>query len=92
MARRSMGRCLIQASVAAMIFGGGVLCGMELQRPAEAQMGNLMKEAEEATGHQGGALGAAANLAKSIVGLQQHVNDLQKDVDGLKKIQAALGG
>lgn len=82
----------IQAGAAAVIFALGVLCGTMLQRPVEAQMGDLMKKAGEAAGEQGGALGAAAKLATSITGLQQHVGDLQKDVDGLKKIQAALGG
>ncbi len=85
-------RGLIQVSVATVIFAAGMLCGMTLQRSAEAQVGDLMKQAGEAAGGQGGALGAAAKLATSITGLQQHVNELQKDVDGLKKIQAALGG
>jgi hypothetical protein len=91
MARQTK-RGLMQAVVAAAIFAGGVLCGLALQRPVEAQMGDLMKKAGEAAGAQGGALGAAAKLATSITDLQQHVGDLQKDVDGLKKIQAALGG
>lgn len=87
-----MKRGLVQAGAAAVIFAGGMLCGTMLQRPVEAQMGDLMKKAGEAAGEQGGALGAAAKLATSITGLQQHVGDLQKDVDGLKKIQSALGG
>lgn len=85
-------RVMAQASVAAAIFAGGVLCGSTFQRPVEAQVGDLMKQAGEAAGGQGGALGAAAKLATSITELQEHVGDLQKDVDGLKKIQAALGG
>ena len=85
-------RILIQASVAAAIFAGGVLCGSTLQRPVEAQVGDLMKQAGQAAGEQGGALGAASKLAASVTDLQQHVNDLQKDVEGLKKIQSLLGG
>jgi len=85
-------RGLVQAGLAGVLFASGVLCGMTLQRPAQAQMGDLMKEAGEVAGQQGGALGAAARLATSVTSLQQHVSDLQKDVDGLKKIQAALGG
>ena len=91
MARRT-GRLLIRAGVAGVLFASGFLCGVTVQRPVEAQMGDLMKQAGEAAGAQGGALGAAAKLATSVTSLQQHVGDLQKDVDGLKKIQAALGG
>jgi len=91
MARRNL-RGLTQAGLAAAIFAAGILCGASLQRPVEAQMGDLMKQAGKAAGEEGGALGAAAKLATSITDLQQHVGDLQKDVDGLKKIQAALGG
>lgn len=89
---RSGVRGLIRAGVAAAIFAAGILCGASLHRPVEAQMGDMMKKAGEAAGEQGGALGAAAKLATSITELQQHVGDLQKDVDGLKKIQTALGG
>ena len=85
-------RSIIQTIAAAAIFVVGVWCGTMLQQPANAQMGNLMKEAGEVAGKQGGTLGSAAKLATSITDLQQHVSDLQKDVDGLKKIQAALGG
>jgi hypothetical protein len=91
MARRTR-RGLMQAGLATAIFVGGVVCGMSLQRPVEAQMGDLMKKAGDVAGEQGGTLGAAAKLATSVTALQQHVGDLQKDVDGLKKIQAALGG
>ena len=91
MAQRTM-RGMIQASAAALIFAAGVMCGSAWQRPASAQMGDLMKQAGEAAGGQGGALGAAAKLATSITNLQQHVGDLQQDVDGLKKIQSLLGG
>ena len=85
-------RALIQAGAAVVIFAGGVFCGASLQRPAEAQMGDIMKKAGEVAGEQGGSLGAATKLATSITDLQQHVGELQKDVDGLKKIQSLLGG
>lgn len=91
MAQRTR-RGLVQLVAALAFFAGGVFCGTEMQRPAEAQMGDLMKKAGEAAGEQGGTLGAASKLATSITGLQQHVNDLQKDVEGLKKIQSLLGG
>jgi hypothetical protein len=86
-------RAVVQAGAAVMIFASGVFCGASLQRPAEAQqMGDMMKKAGELAGEQGGSLSAAAKLATSITGLQQHVGDLQKDVDGLKKVQSLLGG
>ena len=85
-------RAVVQAGAAVVIFASGVLCGASLQRPAEAQMGDMMKKAGELAGEQGGPLGAAAKLATSITELQQHVGDLQKDVDGLKKVQSLLGG
>jgi hypothetical protein len=85
-------RGLVQGTLAAALFAAGVLCGSTLQRPVEAQVGDIMKKAGEAAGEQGGALGAATKLATSITDLQQHVSDLQKDVDGLKKIQSMLGG
>jgi hypothetical protein len=91
MPRKSI-RMAAQMGMAAGIFAGGWLCGATMQRPVEAQMGDIMKQAGQAAGAQGGALGAAGQLATSITSLQQNVTELQKDVDGLKKIQAMLGG
>ncbi len=43
-------------------------------------------------GEQGGALGSVAQLGSSIVEMQQHVDGLNKDLETLRKVKAALGG
>jgi hypothetical protein len=50
-------------------------------------MGDLMKGAAKS-----GALGSVGELGSSIVSLQEHVDGLQKNIDVLKKVKAALGG
>jgi hypothetical protein len=72
--------------------GGGFLAGVSFQRPVEAQMSDVMKQAVEAAGQQGGSLGSAAKLGTSITDMQEHVNGLQKNIDTLKQIQTSLGG
>ena len=39
-----------------------------------------------------GALGPAGQLGTSIIEMQDHVTALQKNIDTLKKVKAALGG
>jgi hypothetical protein len=82
----------IGAPVVAAVFAAGFVCGSLGQRPAEAQMGGLGDKAMEAAGEQGGALGAAAKLGTSITDMQEHLTALQKNVDALKQVKAALGG
>ncbi len=77
---------------AAGLFAAGFLCGTASQRPAQADMKDLGGKAMEAAGGQGGALGAAAKLGTSIIEMQDHVTALQKNIDTLKGIKAALGG
>lgn len=78
--------------LALAVFGAGYLCGSVSGRQADAQVkelgGALMKEA----GESGGALGSAAKLGTSIADMQEHVNGLQKNLETLKSIKAALGG
>ena len=69
------------------LFAAGFLCGVLAQRPAEAQLGDVMKKAGES-----GALGPAGQLGTSLVEMQDHVTALQKNIDTLKKVKAALGG
>ena len=69
------------------LFAAGFLCGSLAQRPAEAQLGDVMKKAGES-----GALGPAGQLGSSLVEMQDHVTALQKNIDTLKKVKAALGG
>jgi len=71
----------------AALFAAGFLCGSLTQRPAEAQLGDVLKKAGES-----GALGPAGQLGTSIIEMQDHVTALQKNIDTLKKVKAALGG
>jgi hypothetical protein len=61
------------------------------QRHADAQVGGLGGVLEKA-GSMGGPVGSAAQLGSSLVEMQDHVNGLQKNIDSLKKVQAALTG
>jgi hypothetical protein len=79
---------LMQLTALVSVFGSGFLCGTLTQRPADAQMGEIMKKA----GESGGSLGSAAQLGSSIIEMQEHVTGLQKNLDTLNKIKAALGG
>jgi hypothetical protein len=80
-------RMALRAGLVAGIFAAGFMCGSVFQAPARAQMGDVMKKAGES-----GALGSAGELGSSIVEMQEHVTGLQKNIDTLKKIKAALGG
>lgn len=80
-------RGAVRMVLAGAIFAVGFVCGSFAQRPAEAQIGDVMKKAAGS-----GALGPAGDLGTAIVDMQEHVTGLQKNVDTLKKIKAALGG
>ena len=82
-----IGRGLRIVAVAGL-FGAGYLCGSLGQPGAQAQLGDVMKKA----GEQGGALGSDAQLGSSLVETQQHVDGLNKDLETLRKVKAALGG
>jgi len=91
--RHAMIRWSTRLGLAALLFGAGYFTGSVGERDANAQGlkelgGAAMKEAAGS----GGALGSAAELGTSIVEMQEHVSGLQKNLDTLKKIQAALGG
>jgi len=76
----------------AAVFAAGWLCGVAVQEPAEAQMGDLGKEAMKQAGEGGGALGQAAKLGTTIGEMQENVTELQKSLETLNQIKAALGG
>lgn len=73
------------------VFSLGYLCGSLPQRQADAQMESLRGMMGQA-GKAGGSLGAVSELGTSIVEMQEHVSGLQKNLDTLKKVQAALTG
>jgi hypothetical protein len=71
------------------VFAAGYLCGAVLQpAPADAQVGDLMKQAAGA----GGALGTAAKLGTTITEMQKNVDGLNQNIKVLNEIKSALGG
>lgn len=74
-------------SMLAATFLAGYLCGSFTTSPAEAQLGDMVKGAAGS-----GALGPVGDLGTSIVDMEKHVSGLQKNLDTLKKVKAALGG
>ena len=82
------------ARVAAVVgvFGLGFVCGSVTQQPANAQLGDVAGEAMKKAGGSGGALGSAMELGTAITDMQQHVDGLQKNIETLKKVKAAIGG
>ena len=85
-------RAIVRTSGIGAVFAAGYLCGVLTQPPAaEAQMGDLMKQAGQAAGG-GGALGTAMKLGTSITEMQKNVDELQKNIGVLKEVKTALGG
>jgi hypothetical protein len=91
MSKQTMKRS-VRVAVFAGVFAAGFLCGSLTQPRADAQLGELGKEAMKQAAGSGGALGSAMDLGTAIVDMQQHVDGLQKNIDTLKKVKAALGG
>lgn len=87
-----MVRRALRIGVLATVFGAGYLLATVTQPTAEAQMGELGKQAMEQAAGAGGPLGTAAKLGTTIQGLQENVNELQGHIDTLNQIKAALGG
>jgi hypothetical protein len=81
-----------QAATFVMVFAGGYLLGTLDVQPAEAQVGDLGKDLMNKAAGSGGALGSAAQLGTTITDMQTNVSNLQKNIDALNKIKAALGG
>jgi hypothetical protein len=73
-------------------FAAGYVCGLVTQRPADAQVKELGGAMMKSAGESGGALGSAAKLGTAVTDMQEHVTGLQKNLETLKSIQAALGG
>jgi hypothetical protein len=79
-------------SVMLGVFGLGFLVGTVNQRYADAQKIPGVGDVMEKAGKSGGPLGSVAQLGSSITEMQTHVNGLQKNLETLKTVQAALGG
>jgi hypothetical protein len=91
MSHQSKGRA-IRVGIIAMVFAVGFLCGSVTQRRAEAQLGELGKEALGKAGESGGPLGSVVQLGQAISEMQQHVDGLQKNIEVLKKVKSSIGG
>ena len=88
----SFARRAAQAATFGIVFAGGYLLGTLDSQPAEAQVTDLGKDLMGKAAGSGGALGSAAQLGTTITDMQTNVGNLQKNIDALNKIKAALGG
>ena len=82
----------VRVGFVAAVFAAGYLFGTMTQPRADAQLGELGSEVMKQAGGSGGALGSAMELGTTIVDMEKHVDGLQKNLDALKKVKAALGG
>ena len=88
----SFARRAAQAATFVIVFAGGYVLGTLDVRPAEAQVKDLGKDLLNQAAGSGGTLGSAAQLGTTITDMQTNVGNLQKNIDALNKIKAALGG
>jgi hypothetical protein len=77
-----------RAALVAVIFAAGYVCGTLNNNRAEAQLGNLAGEALK----QAAGTGTLGEMGTALVEAEQHVSGLQKNIDTLNKVKAALGG
>lgn len=93
---RSIRTLFPRIAAVSMIFAFGFLAGSVTQNNAEAQFGDALKAAGAAAAGNmigtDGALGTAAKLGTSITEMQESVNTLQRNLETLNSIKAALGG
>jgi hypothetical protein len=75
----------------AAIFSAGFLCGSMAQQSANADLGGMGEEMLKKAEGSGGALGSVTQLGTTISDMEKNVSGLQKNLDSLKKVQAALG-
>ena len=91
MTKRILARGLMISMILG-VFGLGFLVGTVNQRYADAQKIPGVGEVLDKAGKSGSPLGSVAQLGSSISEMQTHVNGLQKNLETLKTVQAALGG
>lgn len=83
---------LVRVAVVTAIFGMGYLTGSVTQRNADAQLGEIGSDVMKRASESGGAIGTVAKLGTTITDLEKHLSAMQKNVDTLKSVKAALGG
>ncbi len=82
----------VRVGIVACIFSVGFLCGSLTRQNANAQMGDLGGELLKKAGESGGTLGSVVQLGTTINEMDKHVTALQKNLETLRKVKAALGG
>ncbi len=82
----------VRVAVVACIFSIGFLCGSLTQQRADAQVEELGGALLKKAGEGGGAVGSVVQLGTTIQDMEKNVSGLQKNLDTLKKVKAALGG
>jgi hypothetical protein len=85
-------RRAVQFATFALVFSGGYLLGTLDAEPAQAQVKDLGTDLMKKASESGGTLGTAAQLGTTISEMQTNVTELQKSLETLNKIKAALGG
>ncbi len=88
-------RTVTRGALIAAVFSFGYLFGT-MQSPANAQLGEMGKKMGgdmiSKAAESEGMLGQATQLGQTIVEMEEHVSGLQKNIDVLNKVKAALGG
>ena len=74
------------------VFSVGFLCGSMTQHNANAQLGELGGELLKKAGESSGSVGSLVQFGTTLSDMEKHVSGLQKNIDTLKKVKAALGG
>ena len=92
MTTSSIARRSARALAFGLVFSAGYGLGTLGVQPADAQAKDYGKDLLNKATESGGALGTAAQLGTTINDMQTHVNELQKNLETLNKIKAALGG
>jgi hypothetical protein len=81
----------VRIGIVTGIFFAGFLCGSLTRHSANAQLGELGGELLKKAGESSGPLGSVVQLGTTISDMEKHVSGLQKNIDTLKKVKAALG-
>jgi hypothetical protein len=79
---------LARSALLAVIFAAGYVCGAVGNHAAEAQLGNIAGDVLK----QAAGTGTLGVMGTALVEAEGHVSGLQKNIDSLKKVKAALGG
>ncbi len=84
--------CSVRIGIVTGIFSAGFLCGSLTQHSANAQLSDLGGEQLKKAGESSGPVGSVVQLGTTISDMEKNVSGLQKNIETLKKVKAALGG